>query len=58
MTGLVHHWERGGQYTSIVLSQRLSGVEIAASVGSVGSSYGNAVAETINGLFKTELITL
>ena len=55
MTGLVHHWDRGSQYTSIVLSQRLSEAEIAASVG---SSYGNAVAETINGLFKTELITL
>ena len=52
----MHHWDRGSQYTSIVLSQRLLEAEIAASVGSVGSSYDNALAETINGLFKTELI--
>lgn len=49
----MHHWDRGSQYTSSALSQRLSEAEIAASVG---SSYDNAVAETINGLFKTELI--
>ena len=45
-----------GQYTSIALSERLDEAGIAASVGSVGSSYDNALAETINGLFKTELI--
>lgn len=56
LAGLVHHSDRGSQYTSIALSERLSEAEIAASVGSVGSSYDNALAETINGLFKTELI--
>lgn len=56
LSGLVHHSDRGSQYTSISLSQRLSEAEIAASAASVGSSYDNALAETINGLFKTELI--
>lgn len=46
---------RGSQYTSIALSERLSEAGIAASVGSVGSSCDNALAETINGSFKTEL---
>ena len=44
------------QYTSIKLSERLDQAGIAASVGAVGTSYDNASAETINGLFKTELI--
>ena len=46
---------RGSQYTSIALSERLSEAGIAASVGSAGSSCDNALAETINGSFKTEL---
>jgi putative transposase len=45
-----------GQYTSIPFSERLAEVGIAASVGTVGDSYDNALAETINGLYKTELI--
>lgn len=53
---LVHHSDRGSQYTSITLSERLAETGIAASVGAVGSSYDNALAETINGLYKTELI--
>lgn len=53
---LVHHSDRGAQYTSIALSERLAETGIAASVGAVGSSYDNALAETINGLYKTELI--
>lgn len=53
---LVHHSDRGSQYTSIALSERLAETGIAASVGAVGSSYDNALAETINGLYKTELI--
>ena len=53
---LVHHSDRGSQYTSIKLSERLGEAGIAASVGAVGTSYDNALAETINGLFKTELI--
>lgn len=45
-----------GQYTSIKYSERLQQAGLAASVGSVGDSYDNALAETINGLYKTELI--
>jgi len=45
-----------GQYTAIRYTERLAEANIAASVGSVGSSYDNALAETINGLYKTELI--
>lgn len=53
---LIHHSDRGVQYVSIKYSERLSEVGITASVGSVGDSYDNALAETINGLYKTELI--
>lgn len=53
---MVHHSDRGAQYTSIALSETLAETGIAASVGAVGSSYDNALAETINGLYKTELI--
>jgi len=55
-TGLVHHNDRGVQYVSIRYAQRLSEVGIEPSVGSVGDSYDNALAETINGLYKTEVI--
>ena len=54
--GLVHHSDRGGQYLSIKYTERLAEAGIAPSVGSVGDSYDNALAETINGLFKTEVI--
>lgn len=53
---LIHHSDRGSQYLSIRYSDRLAEAGIAASVGSVGDSYDNALAETINGLFKTEVI--
>jgi putative transposase len=53
---VVHHTDRGSQYTSIRFSERLAEAGIQPSVGAVGSSYDNALAETINGLFKTELI--
>ena len=53
---LVHHSDRGSQYLSIRYTERLAEAGIAASVGSVGDSYDNALAETINGLFKTEVI--
>jgi putative transposase len=56
LAGLVHHNDRGAQYTSIRFSERLAAAGIAASVGSVGDSFDNALAETINGLYKTELI--
>jgi transposase InsO family protein len=54
--GLVHHSDRGSQYLSIKYTQRLVEAGIEASVGSVGDSYDNALAETINGLFKAEII--
>jgi transposase InsO family protein len=54
--GLVHHSDHGVQYLSIRYTERLAQAEIACSVGSVGDAYDNALAETINGLFKTELI--
>ena len=53
---VVAHNDRGSQYTSIKYTERLEEAGIAASVGSVGDSYDNALAETINGLYKTELI--
>jgi transposase InsO family protein len=54
--GLIHHSDRGSQYLSIRYSERLAEAEVTPSVGSVGSSYDNAMAETINGLYKTEVI--
>lgn len=53
---LIHHSDRGTQYLSIRYSERLADAGITASVGSVGDSYDNALAETINGLYKTEVI--
>jgi putative transposase len=53
---LIHHSDRGSQYLSIRYSERLTEAGIEASVGSVGDAYDNALAETINGLFKTEVI--
>ena len=55
-TDLIHHSDRGVQYVSIRYADRLSEVGIEPSVGSVGDSYDNALAETINGLYKTEVI--
>ena len=55
-SNLIHHSDRGSQYLSIRYSERLAEVGIEASVGSVGDSYDNALAETINGLYKTEVI--
>jgi putative transposase len=53
---LVHHSDRGSQYVSIRYTERLGEAGIEPSVGSRGDSYDNALAETINGLYKTELI--
>jgi putative transposase len=53
---VVHHTDRGSQYTSIRFTERLAEAGIQPSVGAVGSSYDNALAETIIGLYKTELI--
>ena len=54
--GLVHHSDRGSQYLSIRYTERLAEVGAEPSVGSVGDSYDNALAETIIGLYKTEVI--
>ena len=54
--GVVHHSDRGVQYLSIRYTERLAEANAVASVGSRGDSYDNALAETINGLYKSELI--
>ena len=56
LEGLVHHSDRGGQYLSIRYTERLAEAGAVASVGSRGHSYDNALAETIIGLYKTELV--
>jgi putative transposase len=56
LDGLVHHSDRGSQYLSIRYTERLAQAGAATSVGSRGDSYDNALAETIIGLYKTELI--
>jgi transposase InsO family protein len=53
---LIHHSDRGTQYVAIRYTERLAEAGIEPSVGSVGDSYDNALAETINGLFKAEVI--
>lgn len=55
-SGLIHHSDHGSQYVSIRYTERLAEAGLEPSVGSVGDSYDNALAETINGLFKAELI--
>ena len=56
VTGVIQHHDHGSQYTSVAYSERLAADGIRPSMGVVGSSYDNALAETINGLYKTELI--
>ena len=56
LSGLVHHSDRGSQYVSIRYTDRLAELGARPSVGSVGDSYDNALAESVNGLYKTELI--
>ena len=53
---LIHHSDRGSQYVSIKYTERLADAGLEPSVGSIGDSYDNALAETIIGLFKTEVI--
>jgi putative transposase len=55
-TGLVHHSDRGTQYVSMRYTDRLADAGIAPSVGSQGDAYDNALAESVIGLFKTEVI--
>ena len=54
--GLIHHSDHGSQYLAIRYSDRLTEAGITPSTGSVGDAYDNALAETINGLYKTEVI--
>jgi transposase InsO family protein len=56
LDGLVHHSDRGSQYLAIRYTERLGEMGAVSSVGSKGDSYDNALAETINGLYKTEVI--
>ena len=56
LTGLVQHSDRGTQYLSMRYTDRLADAGIAPSVGSRGDSYDNALAESVIGLFKTEVI--
>lgn len=53
---LIHHSDRGSQYVSIKYTERLADAGVEPSVGSVGDSYDNALAETVNGLYKAEVI--
>ncbi len=54
--GAIHHSDRGSQYLSIRYTERLVEAGLESSVGGTGDSYDNALAETINGLYKTEII--
>lgn len=56
LSNLVHHCDHGSQYTSITYNEKLADYGIKPSTGSVGDSYDNALAQTINGLYKAELI--
>jgi putative transposase len=56
LSGLVHHSDRGGQYVAIRYTERLAEIGASRSVGSRGDSYDNALAETVVGLYKAELI--
>ncbi|MGX2585019.1 DDE-type integrase/transposase/recombinase, partial [Acinetobacter baumannii] len=53
---VIHHSDRGVQYLSIRYTHRLEAANLRASVGTTGDSYDNALAETVNGLYKTEVI--
>ncbi len=56
VAGLVHHSDAGSQYTSIRYTERLVQAGAQASIGTVGDSYDNALAESVNGLYKAELV--
>ena len=56
LASVIAHHDRGSQYSAVRYSERLAAAGIQPSVGAIGSSYDNALAETINGLYKTELI--
>ena len=54
--GVIHHSDKGSQYLSIKYGERLKQSGLAASVGTTGDSYDNALAESVNGLYKTQVI--
>jgi putative transposase len=56
LTGLVHHADHGSNYLSLVYTSRIAELGATPSTGTVGDSYDNALAEAVNGLYKTELI--
>jgi putative transposase len=56
LEGLVAHSDAGSQFTSVRYGERLAEIDAVPSIGSVGDSYDNALAETVNGLYKSELI--
>lgn len=55
-SGTIHHSDKGSQYVSLAYTERLQKAEVLASTGSTGDSYNNALAESINGLYKAEVI--
>ena len=55
-SGVIHHSDKSSQYLSIKYGERLKQSGLAASVGTTGDSYDNALAESVNGLYKTEVI--
>ncbi len=58
VTGVIQHSDAGAQYTALHYSERLAGVGAIASIGTVGDSYDNSLAETVVGLYKTECVKL
>ena len=58
VSGVVHHSDAGSQYTAIRYAERLADVGAIASIGTVGDSFDNALAETVIGLYKTECVKI
>jgi putative transposase len=56
LRGVIAHSDAGSQYVSVAYTERLAEIHALASIGSIGDSYDNALAESVNGLYKTELI--
>jgi putative transposase len=56
LVGLKAHSDAGSQYTALRYTERLAGLDAAPSIGTVGDSYDNAMAESLNGIYKTELV--
>jgi putative transposase len=58
VTGVIHHSDAGSQYVALRYTERLTGAGALASIGTVGDSYDNALAESVIGLYKTECVRL